>query len=214
MDNTAAWPSADTFAQANRARFTQARVCVADILAGPGSGKTSAILALIEALRDEYNIAVVVGDAASRVDTRKINEQGIAAMRVNAGSSGHLDGAMLSQAADVLDLESLDLVLLENAGGLDVDADYDLGETAKIVISCVAEGHDTPVEHSCAYRLADAVVLNKVDTMARYAFDREAFVAAVRQENPEAPIFFLSATTGEGVDGLSRWLADLIDMMG
>ena len=58
----------DRLAQENRALFAEKRVFVLDLLASPGSGKTSTILATIEALRDEFNIAVIEGDIASDVD--------------------------------------------------------------------------------------------------------------------------------------------------
>ena len=41
------------------------------------------------------------------------------------------------------------------------------------------------------------VILNKVDTMPVFNFDREAFDASVRQLNPQAPIFPIAATKGE-----------------
>ena len=50
----------DRLAQENRALFAEKRVFVLDLLASPGSGKTSTILATIEALRDEFNIAVLL----------------------------------------------------------------------------------------------------------------------------------------------------------
>lgn len=70
----------DKLAQSNRELFKEKKVFVLDLLASPGSGKTSTILATIEALRDEFNIAVIEGDIASSVDSEKIKEQGIAAV--------------------------------------------------------------------------------------------------------------------------------------
>ena len=61
----------DKLAQSNRELFKEKKVFVLDLLASPGSGKTSTILATIEALRDEFNIAVIEGDIASSVDFRK-----------------------------------------------------------------------------------------------------------------------------------------------
>ena len=43
----------DTLAEGNRALFAEKKVFVLNILASPGSGKTSTILATIEALRVE-----------------------------------------------------------------------------------------------------------------------------------------------------------------
>ena len=47
----------DELAAELRARFAEHHVFVLDLLASPGSGKTSTILATIDALRDEFNIA-------------------------------------------------------------------------------------------------------------------------------------------------------------
>ena len=58
----------DQLAAELRQRFADNGVFVLDLLASPGSGKTSTILATIDALRDEFNIAVIEGDIASSVD--------------------------------------------------------------------------------------------------------------------------------------------------
>ena len=49
----------DAIASELRERFAENHVFVLDLLASPGSGKTSTILATIDALRDEFNIAVI-----------------------------------------------------------------------------------------------------------------------------------------------------------
>ena len=61
----------DAIASELRERFAENHVFVLDLLASPGSGKTSTILATIDALRDEFNIAVIEGDIASSVDARR-----------------------------------------------------------------------------------------------------------------------------------------------
>ena len=53
-------------------------------------------------------------------------------------------------------------------------------------------------------------MLNKVDTMPVFDFDRGAFEAAVHQLNPAAPIFPIAATKGEGVDEWASWLAERV----
>ena len=52
----------DDIAGELRQRYAENHVFVLDLLASPGSGKTSTILATIDALRDEFNIAVIEGD--------------------------------------------------------------------------------------------------------------------------------------------------------
>ena len=198
-------------AQANRQLFAQKRVFVLDLLASPGSGKTSTILATIEALRDEFNIAVIEGDIASNVDAVKISAQGIAAVQVNTGGACHLESQMIRQAVEVLDLDNLDLIIIENVGNLVCPTDFDLGENAKVMILSVPEGDYKPLKYPGVFQAAEAIILNKVDTMPVFNFDNEAFTSAVAQLNPEAPIFPISATKSEGVEAWADWLRARIE---
>lgn len=196
----------DRLADANRALFVEHHVFVVDLLASPGSGKTSTILATIEALRDEFNIAVIEGDIASNVDAAKISAQGIPAVQINTGGACHLESDMVRRAVDVLDLESLDLIIVENVGNLVCPTDFDLGEGSKVMILSVPEGDDKPLKYPGVFQAAEAIVLNKVDTLGVFDFDVDAFSDAVRQLNPEAPIFPIAATKGDGVDAWADWL--------
>lgn len=200
----------DALAAELRKRFAENHVYVVDLLASPGSGKTSTILATIDALRDEFNIAVIEGDIASSVDAEKIKAQGIPAVQINTGGACHLESAMLKRAIDVLDLERLDLIIVENVGNLVCPTDFDLGENAKIMILSVPEGDDKPLKYPGVFQVSDAVILNKVDTLPVFDFDREAFEAAVRNLNPKAPIFPVAATKGTGVEEWASWLAERV----
>lgn len=200
----------DSLAAELRRRFAENHVFVVDLLASPGSGKTSTILATIEALRDEFNIAVIEGDIASSVDAEKIKAQGIPAVQINTGGACHLESSMVKRAVDVLDLGRLDLIIMENVGNLVCPTDFDLGENVKVMILSVPEGDDKPLKYPGVFQVAQAVILNKVDTMPVFNFNREAFDESVRQLNPQAPIFPISATNGEGVDEWASWLSDRI----
>ena len=200
----------DSIAAELRQRFSDAGVYVLDLLASPGSGKTSTILATIDALRDEFNIAVIEGDIASSVDAEKIKEQGTAAVQINTGGACHLESAMIKRAVDTLDLERLDLIIIENVGNLVCPTDFDLGENAKVMILSVPEGDDKPLKYPGVFQVSDAVILNTVDTMPVFNFDEEAFRESVTRLNPTAPIFPIAATKREGVDRWAEWLADQI----
>lgn len=197
----------DKLAAENRELFAKHNIFVLDILASPGSGKTSTILATIDALRDEFNIAVIEGDIASSVDAEKIKAQGIAAVQINTGGACHLESEMIRKAVDVLDLERLDLIIVENVGNLVCPTDFDLGENAKVMILSVPEGDDKPLKYPGVFQVSDAIILNKVDTKPVFNFDDEAFRSSVTQLNPQAPIFPISATKGEGVEAWAEWLA-------
>mgnify|MGYP002626123553 CR=1 FL=1 len=200
----------DKLAAELRERFADNHVYVVDLLASPGSGKTSTILATIDALRDEFNIAVIEGDIASSVDSERIKAQGIPAVQINTGGACHLESDMIRRAVNVLDLDDLDLVLLENVGNLVCPTDFDLGENAKAMILSVPEGDDKPLKYPGVFQVAQAVILNKVDTMPVFNFNRQAFEDEVHQLNPAAPIFPIAATTGQGVEAWADWLRDQI----
>lgn len=200
----------DELAAANRALLAEKKVFALDVLASPGSGKTSTILATIEALRDEFNIAVIEGDIASSVDSERIKAQGIAAVQINTGGACHLESDMIRRAYDVLDLDNLDLIIIENVGNLVCPTDFDLGENAKIMILSVPEGDDKPLKYPGVFQAAEAVILNKVDTMPVFNFDTDAFYESVARLNPAAPVFPIAATKNQGIEEWAEWLADRI----
>ena len=201
----------DELAAANRTRFAGHGVFVLDLMASPGAGKTSTILATIDALRDRYSIAVIEGDIASKVDAEKVRAHGIPAVQINTGGACHLESAMIQRAVDTLDLDELDLIIIENVGNLVCPSDFDLGESAKVMILSVPEGHDKPYKYPNIFQVSEAVILNKYDTMGVFDFDEAEFRGVVRSLNGTAPIFPIAATKGEGVAEWAEWLAGRIE---
>ncbi len=201
----------ERLAAENRARFDAAGVFVLDLMASPGAGKTSTILATIAALRDRYRIAVIEGDIASKVDAEKVKAHGIPAVQINTGGACHLESDMIKRAIDALPLDELDLIIIENVGNLVCPTDFNLGENAKVMILSVPEGHDKPYKYPGIFQVSEAVILNKVDTMPVFDFDEEEFTGVVKSLNPTAPIFRIAATKGEGVEEWAEWLAARID---
>jgi hydrogenase nickel incorporation protein HypB len=201
----------DRLAAENRALLDRHGVFVLDLMASPGAGKTSLILATIKQLRDRFGIAVIEGDIASDVDSRRIKEQGIPAVQINTGGACHLESRMIRRALDVLDLDALDLIIIENVGNLVCPTDFYLGENTKAMILSVPEGHDKPLKYPGIFQVSSAVVLNKIDAMSVFNFDERAFRESVGSLNPGAVIFPVSATTGKGIALWTQWLADRIE---
>lgn len=201
----------DELAGSNRELFARHGVFVLDLMASPGAGKTSTILATIDALRDRYAIAVIEGDIASKVDAEKVRAHGIPAVQINTGGACHLESAMIRRAVDTLDLDALDLIIIENVGNLVCPSDFDLGETAKVMILSVPEGHDKPYKYPNIFQVSEAVILNKYDTMGVFDFDEEEFREVVKSLNGQVPVFPISATKGYGVSAWAEWLAARID---
>ena len=201
----------DRLAAQNRSLLDAHGIFVLDLLASPGAGKTSTILATIEKLRDRYRIAVIEGDIASDVDSRRVKEQGVHAVQINTGGACHLESQMIHSAIDVLDLKALDLIIIENVGNLVCPTDFYLGEDLKVMILSVPEGHDKPLKYPGIFQASAAVILNKIDTLPVFDFDERAFRASVEQLNPGALIFPISATAGSGIELWAQWLTDQIE---
>ena len=201
----------ERLAAENRARFDEAGVFVLDLMASPGAGKTSTILATIAALRDRFGIAVIEGDIASKVDAEKVKAHGIPAVQINTGGACHLESDMIGRAVAALDLDNLDLIIIENVGNLVCPTEFYLGEHAKVMILSVPEGHDKPYKYPNIFQISEAVILNKVDTLPVFDFDVTEFEGVVRSLNPSAPIFRVAATKGEGIDAWADWLAARVE---
>lgn len=203
----------DRIAEENRTLMQEHGIYMLDVLASPGAGKTSLILATIAALKDRYRIAVIEGDIASDVDAQKIREVGAPAVQINTGGACHLEASMVQRALDTLDLEELDLIILENVGNLVCPTDFDLGEDAKTLILSVPEGHDKPLKYPGVFQVSQAIILNKVDTMPFFNFNERAFRQSLEKLNPHAPLFPLTATGTKGTTGTkdieawAQWLS-------
>ena len=197
----------DRIAQENRARLDAAGVFMVNLMASPGSGKTTLILATVAALAGRMRVGVIEGDIASRVDAEKLSERGIPCVQINTGGICHLESQMISKALDQLDLDQLDLVIVENVGNLVCPTDFQLGEDCRVVVLSVPEGHDKPVKYPAIFQECQAVVLSKVDAMGVFDFDERAFRASMTELNPSAPIFPVSSTKGDGIKAWTAWLA-------
>ncbi len=198
----------DKLAEENRNYFQKKRIKAVNIMASPGSGKTSTILKLIDAFGDRVKVAVVEGDIASSIDAEKIDKLGKPVIQINTGGGCHLDANMIKASVESLNPGDGTILFIENVGNLVCPSSFDLGEGIKMVIASVPEGHDKPYKYTSMFELADIIVLNKTDLMPYIDFDRDSFYKGVRALNDKAGIFEISCKTGEGVDKLAQWFLD------
>lgn len=194
-------------AAVNRKRLAASGVYLLNLMAAPGAGKTSMIIKAIEGLRDQLSLAVIEGDIASEIDSLTIEAMDVPAIQINTGGACHLTAPMVGQALDHLDLETLDLVIIENVGNLVCPAEFDLGENSRVMISSVPEGHDKPHKYPLMFREVDAVLINKIDLIPYCDFDLADFRNVVTSLNPDVSILELSCREGLGAPEWCEWLA-------
>jgi hydrogenase nickel incorporation protein HypB len=201
-------------ADENRDYFFKRRITAVNIMASPGAGKTSVITAIIEAFKDLSDIFVIEGDIASSIDSEKIEKLGVGVMQINTGGGCHLDANMIRESVMDLAISEGALLLVENVGNLICPSAFDLGESLKIVIASVPEGHDKPFKYTSMFEAADVIILNKIDLVPFVDFDRDLFYKGVRALNEKAPVFEISCRSGFGFDSFIKWLELVIKKAG
>lgn len=197
----------DQIASENRAVFDAAGVFVVNVMASPGAGKTSVILATAERLAPSgRRVGVIEGDLASSIDADKVAARGLPVVQINTGGSCHLDAPMIRSALPHLPLQALDLIFVENVGNLVCPAEFALGADANLVIASVPEGHDKTYKYPGMFAAAHAVVLNKCDLIDVFEFDVDYFRRGLEMVNPAVPFFALSCRSGQGMAEWVQWL--------
>jgi hydrogenase nickel incorporation protein HypB len=105
-------------------------------------------------------------------------------------------------------LDALALVFVENVGNLICPVSFDLGQDANVGLISVPEGDDKPYKYPGIFEAVDLVVVTKADLLPYLDFDLDAFTTLVHGLNPDAPVLFLSAKTGAGMEAWVEWLDD------
>ncbi|NLZ83002.1 MAG: hydrogenase nickel incorporation protein HypB [Clostridiales bacterium] len=177
-----------------------------NLMSSPGAGKTTTLVNTINRLKDKLSIAVMEADIDSDVDARTIANTGVKVIQLHTGGMCHLDADMTRQGIEGLDAKGTDLVILENEGNLVCPAEFDTGATKNAMILSVPEGDDKPLKYPLMFKISDALIINKIDTMEVFDFNLDLCVERVKKLNPNIEIFPISAKTGEGMEAWTEWL--------
>ena len=100
-------------------------------------------------------------------------------------------------------MEDAELIVLENVGNLVCPAEFDTGAAINMTILSVPEGDDKPVKYPLMYETCDILVVNKIDTLPIFDFDKTRVEQYAKARNPKIEIYYISAKTGEGVQTLA-----------
>jgi hydrogenase nickel incorporation protein HypB len=192
-------------AQKNKAFFKDNNILCLNVISSPGSGKTTT---MIKDLHEQVKIGVIEGDIKTDTDAQKIRAAGAEAVQIETQGACHLSAEQVYNALKALEAEKMDVVIIENVGNLVCPSAFDLGESARVILLSVPEGDDKPVKYPGTFAEADVVLINKIDLMDYIDFNLERVLADIHVVNPNAPIFQVSATAGEGMDQWYEWLLE------
>ncbi|NEZ56057.1 hydrogenase nickel incorporation protein HypB [Adonisia turfae] len=210
----------DHYAEHNRA-FWQ-HLLVINMLSSPGAGKTTLIQRILndrdliagadplDRLHGKVKPGVIVGDLATDRDAKRLRQTSQKVIQINTGNLCHLEAEGVGRAARQLGLDDLNLLIIENVGNLVCPAAYDLGEDLRLVLMSVTEGEDKPLKYPALFKSAHAVIISKIDLAKVVGFNRDEALHHLHLIIPQALVFELSATTGEGLASFYAYLGQAI----
>jgi len=193
----------------NREKFKSHGIYVINMMGSPGAGKTTLLENILPKLGAHLRTAVIEGDLATQNDALRIAKTGVTALQINTNGGCHLDSEMIENQLRKLDLDSLDLIIIENVGNLVCPASFDLGEDMRMVVLSVAEGEDKPVKYPTAFLNADTAVITKTDLVPYVNVDVNVMKRYIAGINPKVMVFETTKKDGEYMaDQLVEYIVD------
>ena len=179
-------------------------------IGGPvGSGKTALTLALCQALRERYKLAVVTNDIYTEEDAQfLVRNQALAPDRiigVETGGCPHTaireDASINLEAVDRLNrrFAGLDMIFIESGGdNLAATFSPELSDLTLYVID-VAAGEKIPRKGGPGITRSDLLVINKIDLAPLVGASLEVMAADAKRMRGERPFVFSNLKTGQGL---------------
>jgi len=188
-------------------------------IGGPvGSGKTALTLALCQALRERYNIAVVTNDIYTEEDAQfLVRNQALAPERiigVETGGCPHTaireDASINLEAVDRLNrrFEGLDLIFIESGGdNLAATFSPELSDLTLYVID-VAAGDKIPRKGGPGITKSDLLVINKIDLAPMVGASLDVMERDAKKMRGARPFVFSNMKSGQGLAEIIRFVVD------
>jgi hydrogenase nickel incorporation protein HypB len=193
-------------AERNKETFNQYGIFAVNLMGPPGCGKTTLLERTLPKLPG-VKVAVIEGDLEGDADKVRVLDAGASeAYQINTSGACHLIAHQVEHALEHLNLKNAELVFIENVGNLVCPAEFDLGETSKVMVIGITEGVEKPLKYPLMFHKSDAVVVNKMDLLEFSGSDINKFRDNIKKINPRIEIFEVSCRTGEGIDAWVKWL--------
>lgn len=171
----------------------------------PSSGKTSALLRIIEWLGEQgVRAGVVKFDCVACHDDERYRKKGIPVL---VGLSGNLcpDHYYVTNIEACVQWGQslgLDMLISESAGLCNRCSPYIRGVLSVCVIDNLS-GMNTPAKIGPLLKQADLVLITKGDVVSQA--EREVFQYRVSQANAKAAVIQINGLTGQGKERASAW---------
>jgi hydrogenase nickel incorporation protein HypB len=198
----------DEIASQNRQVFENHGILCMNIVSSPGSGKTSLLERMLEHLRGSMSVAVIEGDVQTDFDAQRVAAFDVPVVQILTNGGCHLDARLVQDAVARISLDGVQLLIIENVGNLVCPANYDLGESMKVVVASTTEGDDKPLKYPAIFRKASILVINKMDLVPYINCDPAVLKQNALRINPVLKVFETSCTTSAGIPELCQWVTE------
>jgi len=173
-----------------------------DIVGAIGAGKTALLERITERLSSQYRILVICGDITTRVDADRIEKHKAETVQINTGRECALNAYHIHQIIKNKDLNSYDLVFIENVGNLICPSEFTLGTDMRLIVVSTTEGEWVVEKHPMLFKMSDIAVINKIDLKERLGTNVDKMIADAKKINPEIEVITTSAKTGQNIEKL------------
>lgn len=199
----------DEVAALNRQFLCSVGVTTINLIGGPGCGKTTLLEKTIQHLRGDVSVGVICGELTTELDGKRLQHVCDDVVVVQTGRSGHLNANHIRHALRVLDLSSIDLLVIENLGNLICPAGVDLGQDHSVAMFSVTEGDHQAAKHNHVLGESSVLLLNKTDLYQHVLFDRNRFLSDVARSHPRLPVFEVTSLKND-IEPWTDWLREIV----
>lgn len=191
-----------SIANANYELMKDHGVTSVDFMGSIGAGKTALIIALAERLREKgVRVHAIAGDVTGTDDMDRMAASGLEATNCNTGKECHLDAHMVGERLKAIDLDTVDVLFIENVGNLVCPADFPLGTDMRVVVISTTEGDDMVRKHHDIFIHSDLAILNKMDIADAVGVDPDVILRDYEElTGGRKEMIPCSVRTGEGLD--------------
>ena len=186
-------------------------------IGGPvGSGKTALTLALCQAMRTRYEVAVVTNDIYTQEDAAfLVRHEALAPERIIGVETGGCPHTAIREDASI-NLEAvarltarftqLDVVFVESGGdNLAATFSPELSDLTLYVID-VAAGDKIPRKGGPGITKSDLLIINKIDLAPMVGASLEVMERDARLMRRERPFLFSNLKIGQGVEDIVSFI--------
>jgi urease accessory protein len=179
-------------------------------IGGPvGSGKTALTLALCQALRNRYNLAVVTNDIYTEEDAQfLVRNEALTPDRIIGVETGGCPHTAIREDASInleavarlnARFDGLEIIFIESGGdNLAATFSPELSDLTLYVID-VAAGEKIPRKGGPGITKSDLLIINKIDLAPMVGASLEVMATDAKRMRGERPFLFSNLKTGQGL---------------